>query len=156
MNEKKKKKGGVSVLDAVIVILILALVGTALFRDQIRRFLGDSDQTEVEYTFLIKDVTDSTISRPLAGESITLLQGSEEIGTVLSVEESPVEYRDEVNGSVTLYKLTCTASALPEKTDLGYEIGGTVLKRGAQISAKTQTASFQMTVIDVKELTEEA
>ena len=153
---KKKKKGGVSVLDAVIVILILALVGTGVFRDQIRKFLGDLEEADVEITFLINGVTAGTISRPQEGETITLLQGSDEIGVILSIEEKPVEYRDEVNGTVTLYKLTCRAAARPEKTELGYEVAGTVLKRNARIPVKTQTASFQMIVIDVKETSEEA
>ena len=153
---KEKKKGGVSVLDAVIVILILALVGTGVFRDEIRAFLGDAEETEVEYIFQINDVTDGTISRPLEGETITLLQGSEKIGTILSVEETPVTYSDKVEGTKTLYKLICHAGVTAEKTDLGYEVAGTVLKENAKISVKTETASFQMTVKKISAIAEEA
>ncbi len=152
---KNKKKGGVSVLDAVIVILILALAASGVFHDEIRKFLGDAEETQVEYIFQIMDVTDGTISRPKEGETMTLLQGSDRIGTILSIEETPVQYRDEVNGAKTLYKLICRASATAEKTELGYEAAGTVLKKNAKISVRTETASFQMTVKDISEIAEE-
>ncbi len=153
---KNKKKGGVSVLDAVIVILILALAATVVFHEQIRKFLGDVDEKEVEYIFQIMDVTDGTISRPKEGETITLLQGSEKIGVILSIEETPVTYNDKVEGTKTLYKLVCHASVTAEKTDLGYEVAGTVLKKNAKISVKTETASFQMTIKEISEIAEEA
>jgi len=146
---KKKKKNGVSVLDAVIVLLALALAGTVFLRDPIRRFLGEDSEETVQYLFTIKDVTAKTISRPQVGETITLLQGSDSIGKILSISEDPYEYSSAVEGDITLYKLTCTAEVTLTKTDTGYQAAGVEIKRGAVLSAKTQTASFQMTIIDI-------
>lgn len=152
---KREKKSRFSILDAVILFLILAVAATAVLHDPIRRFLGDTNEEKVVYVFQINDVTDETISRPRVGETITLLQGNEAIGTVLSIEETPVTYSNENENDVTLYQLKCRAEATPEKTELGYVLGGVQLKTGANISAKTETASFKMFILEVNPITEE-
>ena len=146
---KKKKKSGFSVLDAVILLLVLALAGTVFLRDPIRRFLGEESEETVQYIFTIKDVTAETISRPQVGETLTLLQGSDSIGRILSISETSYDYTSDVDGTITLYKLTCTAEVTLTKTETGYRTAGVQIKPGAVLSAKTETASFQMTIIDV-------
>ncbi len=157
MNKGKKKNGGIggfSVIDLVILLLAVVCVVTALFREPIRRFLGESTAVEVEYTFVIRDVTDETISRPQVGETITLLESSLPIGEILSLEEKPREYVNEEEGTITISTLTCRAQVSVTEKESGYFAGEVEIKPGVKLSAKTETASFQMTIVMLKSISE--
>jgi len=149
---RRKKRIGFSVLDMVLILLVLACILSSVFQDQIRSFLGEEIGPRVEYTFLIQNVTKEAKNHPLIGEEILLSDSGESIGTLLSVEskKNVFQSQDNPDDQVEILTLTCKASAVVEERENGYEIGGILIKPGAELSVETLSASFVMVITMVK------
>lgn len=152
----KKRKIGFSVIDLVLLILAVACVVSAVFQDQLRSFLGEEEKVEVEYTFLIENVTEAAKNHPVAGEEVTLAEEKLPFGRIRSVTENRSVYQslDNEDDKVEILTLTCKAAVQATQTEAGYFISSTALKPGAQISVETESASFVMIVTMVKPVEE--
>lgn len=156
-NKVKKSGAGGTVLDLVLIILAAACVFSAVFSEQIRTFLGEKKEVTVEYTFLVENASDKTASKPLRGEEIVSLENGVILGVIQSVEEKGSTFVSEADpeDKNTLSTFTCKARVLAEETERGYDVSGIVVKPGASVAVKTQTASFTMMLISTKTVEEE-
>ena len=153
--KEKKKKGsarnfGFTILDFMLVALALACVVSVAFREQIRGMLGERTEVGIEYTFVIKNVTESANNHPSEGEIMMDMNLSKQIGTILAIDEKAVLFRNLEDGELDIYTLTCRASGTAEEGPTGFTVSGVEIKPGAEILAETPSSSFRMTVISVK------
>lgn len=152
----KKSKIGFSVIDLVLLTLAVACVLSVVFRDQLRSFLGEEEKTEIEYTFLIENVTEEAKNHPVAGEEVILAAEKIPFGTITSVSENLSVYQslDNEDDKVEILTLTCKAKVRATKTENGYYVSSAAVKPGAEISVETESASFVMIVTMVKSMEE--
>lgn len=148
----KKRKIGFSVVDLILLILAVSCVLSVVFQDQLRSFFGEEEKVELEYTFLIENVTEAARNHPVAGEEVILADQKMPFGSVTSVTENRSVYQslDNEDDKVEILTLTCKAKVQATKTDAGYFVSSTAVKPGAQISVETESASFVMIVTMVK------
>jgi len=153
MNEKKRRFP-FSVADLILILLVAACILSAIFAPRIRSFLGESDLCEAEVTFLVENVTAGGRNHPVAGETLYLEGGVQLMGSILSVTEDSTLFESVENPDdrVTLSTLTCRAKMQLERTESGLSVGGVAIKNGSRMIVETETAGFEMTVINVKEL----
>lgn len=151
---KAKKRIGFSVMDLILVVLLLAGILTGLFSDRIRRFLGREEVPEIEYTFLVENVTETARNHPLSGEEIFLSQNGKSIGTIVQVEEKKNLYESVVNpeSQLEILTLTCKATTQAVREEVGYRVGEILIKPGSQLPVYTESASFVISVTMVKSL----
>ena len=126
----KKSKIGFSVIDLVLLTLAVACVLSVVFRDQLRSFLGEEEKTEVEYTFLIENVTEEAKNHPVAGEEVILAAEKLPFGTITSVSENLSVYQslDNEDDKVEILTLTCKAKVRATKTENGYYVSSAAVK----------------------------
>ena len=112
MKNKKRtpRHFGLTVVDLVLLILVLAAIGSTVFDRQIRSFLGEEQEITVEYTFVVQNVTAFSVNRPTAGEEVFELDSGLPLGKVDSVEEKSSIYTNGVE-EVEIATLTCRATA---------------------------------------------
>lgn len=150
---KKRIKWGFSVVDMILLVLVAALVVSLLFGDQLRAFLSASDNVQIEYTFLVGNVTEEAKNNPKKGEKILHSERRIPLGEIVNITQAEKEYQSvsdpEEKTSVLTY--TCSARVSAQKGERGYEVEGIFIKPGAQFSVETETASFSMVVTMVKE-----
>lgn len=152
----KKKKIAFSVLDLIFLVLVAVLILSTVFQDQVRSFLGETDDKKVEITFLVENVTESARNHPVAGEKIYLAGNHLPLGELSSVVENKTVYKNvnEEEDTVEILSLTCKATSSAEKGERGYEIAGLFVKPGSTLEAETDSATFQMVVTMVKPMEE--
>ncbi len=152
----KNRKIGFSVIDLVLLTLAVACVLSVVFQDQLRSFLGEEEKTEIEYTFLIENVTDEARNHPVAGEKLILADEKIPFGTISSVSENLSVYQslDNEDDKVEILTLTCKAKVQATGTETGYYVSTTAVKPGAEICVETESASFVMIVTMVKPIEE--
>lgn len=136
----------------ILLVLAAALLISVLFRDQLRSFLSAQEKIQIEYTFLVENVTEEAKNNPKKGEKLILSEKQISLGEITSIAETRKEYQSvsdpEEKTSVLTY--TCKATLLARSTDRGYEVQGTYVKPGAEFAVETETASFSMVVTMVK------
>lgn len=155
-HKTKKSKIGFSVIDLVLLTLAVSCVLSVVFQDQLRSFLGEEEKTEVEYTFLIENVTDAARNHPVAGEEVILADEKISFGAIHSVSENLSVYQslDNEDDKVEILTLTCKARVQATKKENGYYVSSTAVKPGAEISVETKSSSFVMIVTMVKPIEE--
>lgn len=155
-SKNKKRRIGFSVVDLVLLTLAVACVLSVVFQDQLRAFLGEEEKTEIEYTFLIENVTDEARNHAVAGEEVILADEKIPFGIISSVSENLSVYQslDNEDDKVEILTLTCKAKVQATKTETGYYVSSTAVKPGAEISVETESASFVMIVTMVKPIEE--
>lgn len=148
----KRIKWGFSVVDMILLVLCAALVVSVLFREQIRSFLSAEEKIQIEYTFLVENVSEAAENDPKKGEELFLSEKQISLGKIVNITETEKEYQSvsdpEEKTSVLTY--TCSAGVLAQKGERGYEVQGVFIKPGAQFTVETETASFSMVVTMVK------
>ncbi len=152
----KKSKFGFSVVDLILLTLAVACVLSVVFQNQIRAFLGEEEKVELEYTFLIENVTEEAKNHPVAGEELLLADERISFGSITSITENRSVYQslDNADDTVEILTLTCKAKVRATKTEAGYYVSSTAVKAGAEISAETDSASFMMILTMVKPIEE--
>ncbi len=149
---KEPKRFGFSVMDLILLILIIACVVAGVFQEQLHSFFGEEEKVQVEYTFLIENVTAQSMNHPTAGDVMLHNNTREEMGVLLQVDEKKTTYQniDRMDQQLEILTLTCKASASAKETKTGYVIGGVAVKPGAEIPIRTDRATFLIVVTMVK------
>ena len=151
-NKKVQTKWGFSVVDMILLVLAAALLFSVVFRDQIRSFLSAQEKVQIEYTFLVENVTEEAKNNPKKGENLVLSEKQIVLGEIVGITETKKEYQSvsdpEEKTSVITY--TCKANVFARSTERGYEVQGVFVKPGAEFAVETETASFSMVVTMVK------
>lgn len=153
---KKQSKIGFSVLDVFLILLAAVSVLSFVFRDQIRGFLSGDEGVEIEYTFLIQNVSEKARNYPVEGEELFHSADQASMGILTKVAETEKEYRDaeDEEDVVRIKTLTCNAAATARLTERGYVLGNAVVKPGAELMVETEQASFTMVVTMVRSVEE--
>ncbi len=149
---KMKIKWGFSVVDMILLVLAISCVVSVLFRDQIRSFLSADEKAEIEYTFLVGNVSEEAKNEPKTGEELILSEKRIPLGEIIKITESKKEYQSvsDPEEKTSILTLTCSARVLARAVDRGYEVEGVFIKPGAEFTVETETASFSMVVTMVK------
>ena len=150
MNKTKKNRIRFSATDVIIIILAATAILSVAFHGQIQSLLGEKDEAVAQYSFVIEYVSDRSMNRPKVGEKIFGVESGENLGIITEIAESKETYSSEASGPTDFYTLRCKANCDVTRTNAGAKAEDTAIKAGAQIKAKTDTASFIMTVISVK------
>ena len=152
-NEKPRFRIGFSVLDALLLILCVMCVISAVFQYQIHALLSEEPDRAIEYTFIIENVTDTARNRPQTGEELTCADNFAVLGTLQAIEEKQSEFvsRSNPDDAVEITTLTCRAAADAAETDAGWRVSGIYLRPGTRLFVTTPSASFEMTVTMIKE-----
>lgn len=152
-NTKKKDGIAFSILDFTLLVLLVALGFSAIFRSEIRAFLGTEPKVKAGFVFLIENVTDEAQNRPKVGEELFVKQNGSRLsfGTVEKIEERSSTYTDpQSESAVEISTLTCTAAVEAFDTEMGQMIGNVELKAGNQFEMETNSASFRVTILSVE------
>lgn len=149
---KKREKVGFSVIDAILLVLAAVCILSSVFRTQIRDFLSNEEGVQIEYTFLVENVSEGAKNRPSVGEEIVLSKDLSSLGVLVQVAETSKIYQsqDDPQEKLEVTTLTCRARATVSETEKGYLLEGKSLKPGAEFSVQTESASFTMVVTMVK------
>lgn len=150
MNKLKKKKVSFSAADIILIILAVTAVLSVVFHSQIQSLLGEKDEAIAEYSFVIEYVSDTSQNRPITGETIYEAETGDILGKITAINETKETYSSENSGSADFYTLRCEAECDVTRTDSGAVAESTPIKAGARIKAKTDTASFVLTVVAAK------
>lgn len=152
VKRKIKIKWGFSVVDMILLVLAAALVVSVVFGDQIRSFLSAEERIEIEYTFLVQNVTEEAKNNPKIGEQILHSERQILLGEIVNITEAQKEYQSVSDPEEKTFVLTytCSARVLAAKTERGFEVNGIFIKPGSQFTVETETASFSLVVTMVK------
>lgn len=150
MKKKRSNRIGFSIADFILIALLVSCALSFLFRTPIRDFLGEDKKVNIEYTFVIENVTDAAKNRPALNEQMTEAESRKTIGEIFEIREQSVVYTNESEGEIEIFTLTCRAKAKALETGAGFGIDTVSLKPGAEITVQTDSARFRMTIISTK------
>lgn len=150
MKKKKANAVGFSIADFILIALLVSCALAFLFRTPIRDFLGEDKKVNIEYTFVIENVTEAAKNRPALNEQMTDAASLKTIGEIFEIREQSVVYSNESEGKIEVFTLTCRAKARATETNAGFGIDMVSLKPGSEITVQTDSARFRMTIISTK------
>ncbi len=154
MNEEKKR---FNIIDVLIILGILFIVLTLIFRAQIINLFNDKgSRTECRITVIADELPTNTATMIKSGDQMTWLERDASIGTVESVSITPATvYVQGISGSYSpvvsdsLYQLTCTIVTSCLSDNGCYIDGKYFLAKGMKMLLSTPTAQFEVTVISI-------
>lgn len=153
---KETVKFGFSVIDMILIVLVAACILSSVFGAQIRAFLGNEESVEIEYTFLVENVSDEARNYPAEGEKLLKAEDLSSLGFLVQITETEKNYQSvsDPEDKLDVITLTCKARAVANDTDEGYVLSGERIKPGAELSVQTESATFTMVVTMVKAVNE--
>lgn len=135
-SDKKAPKNGFNLLDAIIIVAVLALVAVILFvYSPAKLFSLSSDNVTIMYSVRISGVSADYAANVKVGDQVSDADGYK-LGTVAAdVEIEPYvvyEYRTDAEGNGSMVKLThpelvdiiITVTATAKKNDDGFTVDG--------------------------------
>lgn len=153
MKREKKSRVGLTVLDLTLAVLIVAAVLSTAFYDQIHSFLKEEEMVQVNYTFLVENVTDAAVNLPSKGETLYEQESQSPLGTLTDLKETRYTYAGE-GEELTMSTLTCKAQAEALSDGGALYVSGVKIKKGESLTVTTATASFKMIIIAVETVEE--
>ena len=149
MKREKRERAGLTILDVILAVLILAAVLSTVFYDQIHSFLREENAVRVEYTFLVENVTAAAVNLPKEGEELIEIGSQSSLGRLTNLTQSSHTYGNG-DDELTVSTLTCKAAADAVEENGMILVSGLKIKPGVTYTAVTASASFKMTIITVK------
>ena len=151
MKRTRKSRAGLTVLDLLLAVLIIAAVLSTVFDVQIRSFLKEEKNVQITYVFQVKNASESTLSYPGVDEKLVEMDSGAVLGTLTSIWEN----QSDSAGADQSKTLTCKATTDAVNDGGTYLVSGLKIKSGESYKVDTDTASFVMTIVKVEETTEE-
>lgn len=157
--KKQKKKGLPIVLDILIVILLIGVIGAAVWGiwSLGKYFATQYEEVEISYTMLIEDVDKELaladdgfcVIEPDSHVYLAQEQEGYELGTVLSVSTSI----DEQDGTVDVYVTVKTVAGYNIK--LGYFIDQTKIAVGKVYTCRFSGLMGEAVIVELQRLVKE-
>ena len=162
MNENSKPlKKKFNIIDFLLIVLILAALISVLLRNDVTSKLNVGQKmTDVEYTFLVENIRDTSCDKFAEGKEFLLQSNDESIGTLTSYEILPYEQFMELsNGEIVKsavpnrYTLKGTLKTQVQKNSDGFYLEDNVfLSPGSTFYVKFDILYFMISVISVNEI----
>ena len=149
MKRNKKNGFGMTVLDLILAVLVVAALLSTVFYGQIRSFLQEEKTLKLSYTFRIERVTDAVVNLPVEGDLLYEQSTGELIGTLTEfVQDEVYTFEKPDSGEelqVTFYTFRAQTDAVAENGTPF--VSGLSIKEGKEYLVTTSgNASFKMII----------
>ena len=140
-----KRKLRFNALDALLILILAAVIGVVLYVFVLNKDDGQSAQSNskpIEYTIYVKELEEYCSDLVKAGQPVTDAIRKQSIGTVVGVEESPMmettfNYEDGVEVDARVEGMIClkiTVAANATDTGRAFIVDGCTIRVGEQYS----------------------
>jgi len=159
--EKKTRRFRFNVIDAIVLVTVLAVFATLFIRDRLAdNMAGTGSSDTVEIVFYVNDIRSDSAQAAVVGEKIFWKQNNMLIGTISDAVISPAEIYVEASDGTTKFGLNeercdlrITVRATGAVTSEGFMLDGTqFIAAGKEMILLSRTTEVEGMVMSVREV----